>query len=89
MASKSKPSDKSDELDVSTSYEKAIEELEQLVRAMESGDMSLEASLKAYQRGVALAKACQTHLLAAEQQVKVLEADLLRPFEDIEQESDQ
>jgi exodeoxyribonuclease VII small subunit len=66
--------------DVPKSFEQAIAELEKVVASMESGDLSLEASLAAYERGVVLARACQTQLQAAEQQVKVLENDLLRPF---------
>ncbi len=66
--------------DVPTSFEQAIAELEKVVASMESGDLSLEASLAAYERGVVLARACQTQLQAAEQQVKVLEHDLLRPL---------
>lgn len=42
--------------------------------------MSLEASLEAYQRGVALAQICQKRLGAAQQRVQVLEADLLKPM---------
>jgi exodeoxyribonuclease VII small subunit len=49
---------------------------------MESGSLSLEQSLTAYQRGVALSQVCQDRLAHAEQQVKILEAGMLRPFED-------
>jgi exodeoxyribonuclease VII small subunit len=61
--------------------EQALDELERIVTTMESGDLSLEASIDAYQKGVALAKACQQQLQQAEQRVRVLEADLLRPLE--------
>ncbi len=69
-------------------FESAIAELESLVASMESGGMSLEQSLAAYQRGVALSKVCQQRLAAAEQQVKVLEADMLRQLDDIDQADD-
>ncbi|MEQ4618755.1 MAG: exodeoxyribonuclease VII small subunit [Corticimicrobacter sp.] len=62
-------------------FEAALSELEQLAAAMERGDMPLEHSLEAYRRGVALARTCQQQLEQAEQQVKVLEQDLLRPLE--------
>jgi len=62
-------------------FEQAIAELESIVASMERGDLSLEASLTAYERGVVLARACQTQLQQAEQQVKVLEQDLLRPMD--------
>jgi exodeoxyribonuclease VII small subunit len=86
VAGKKKSDDIVEQIDVSQNFEQAIAELEKIVSAMEQGDMSLEGSLAAYQRGVLLAKACQSHLLAAEQQVKVLEDDLLRPFEPGDQE---
>lgn len=66
---------------VPDNFEQALTELEQIVAAMETGDMTLEASLVAYSRAVMLTRACQTQLQAAEQHVKVLEQDLLRPFE--------
>jgi exodeoxyribonuclease VII small subunit len=61
-------------------FESALAALEALVAKMESGDLSLEASLESYERGVALSKICQEQLSKAEQQVRILEADLLKPF---------
>lgn len=61
-------------------FESALAALEALVAKMESGDLSLEASLLAYEQGVALSKICQEQLSKAEQQVRMLEADLLKPF---------
>lgn len=67
--------------DVATlSYEAAVAELETLVGAMERGDLTLEESLAAYQRGAALAAAAQARLKDAEAQVRVLEEGLLKPF---------
>lgn len=62
-------------------FETALSELEALVVTMESGSLALEQSLAAYRRGVALTRICQQRLAQAEQQVKVLEAGVLRPFE--------
>lgn len=62
------------------SYEAASAELEKIVAAMEAGQMSLEASLAAYQRGAELLQYCQNKLQAAQQQVKILEADMLKNF---------
>jgi exodeoxyribonuclease VII small subunit len=62
------------------SFESALTELEELVAAMEGGQMTLEASLAAYKRGAELLKHCQGLLQEAEQQVKVLEGDTLRDF---------
>lgn len=63
-------------------YEGALAELEQLVQHLESGELSLEQSINAYQRGVELAKVCQQRLEKAEQQVKVLQGQLLKPLSD-------
>jgi exodeoxyribonuclease VII small subunit len=62
------------------SFEAASAELEKIVTAMETGQMSLEASLSAYQRGIELLQYCQNKLQGAQQQVKILEADMLKNF---------
>jgi exodeoxyribonuclease VII small subunit len=56
-------------------FETALEELETLVEALEGGDLSLEDSLKAFERGVALTRHCQEALRAAEQRVAILAGD--------------
>ncbi|HTP63640.1 MAG TPA: exodeoxyribonuclease VII small subunit [Burkholderiales bacterium] len=61
-------------------FEKALEELENLVARMEDGRLSLEQSLAAHKRGLELAKQCRERLEAAQQQVRVLEGDVLKPF---------
>ena len=53
-------------------FEKALEELESLVEKMEQGDLGLEESLKHFERGIALTRACQKTLTEAEQKVKIL-----------------
>ncbi len=55
-----------------TSFEQAYTELERIVAQMESGQMPLDASLEAYQRGNALLEFCQKSLAEVEQQVKIL-----------------
>ena len=62
-------------------FESAMRELEQLIAGMENGDLPLEASLQAYQRGAFLVKYCQTQLQKVQEQVKIVEADMVRPFE--------
>jgi exodeoxyribonuclease VII small subunit len=62
------------------SFEAASTELEAIVSAMEAGQMTLEASLSAYKRGVELLHYCQTTLQNAQQQIRVLEADMLKDF---------
>lgn len=55
-----------------TLFEESLTELEQLVEQMEQGDISLEESLKAFERGVTLTRTCQKALSDAEQKVQVL-----------------
>jgi exodeoxyribonuclease VII small subunit len=62
------------------SFEAASAELEKIVTAMEAGQMSLEASLSAYQRGAELLQYCQNKLQGAQQQVRMLEAGMLKDF---------
>jgi len=61
-------------------FESALGELEALVEKMETGELSLEAALAAYQRGMVLTSFCQKLLNAAEQQVKLLENGQLKDF---------
>jgi exodeoxyribonuclease VII small subunit len=63
------------------SFEVAMGELESLVQRMEGGRLPLEESLAAYQRGVVLVKYCREALGQVAQRVRILEADLLQPFE--------
>ena len=53
-------------------FEASLEELEGLVERMEEGELSLEESLKAYERGIALSRACQKSLDTAEQRIQIL-----------------
>ena len=62
------------------SFEAASAELESIVTKMEAGQMPLEASLAAYKRGIELLQYCQNTLQSAQQQVRILEADMLKNF---------
>ena len=62
------------------SFEKALAELEEIVAKMEDGGLSLEQSLAAHKRGLELAKHCRERLEAAQQQVRVLEGEVLKPL---------
>ena len=53
-------------------FENALDELENLVTAMEEGELSLEESLAAFEKGIKLTRECQTALQKAEQKVQVL-----------------
>ncbi len=61
-------------------FEQAMAELEQLVAQMEAGELPLEASVAAYQRGSELVKHCAAQLERVERQVKLLEGTMLKPF---------
>ncbi|OUS74058.1 exodeoxyribonuclease VII small subunit [Pseudoalteromonas sp. A601] len=54
------------------SFEQALEELTVIVTGMEQGDLSLEQSLKQFERGIALANASSNKLQQAEQKVAIL-----------------
>ena len=53
-------------------FETSLDELEQLVQKMEKGDLSLDDSLAAYERGVGLYRRCQSALEEAELRVRLL-----------------
>lgn len=52
--------------------EASMQALEALVTRMESGDLSLEESLAAFEKGIALSRQCQQALESAEQKVRIL-----------------
>jgi len=71
-------------------FEAALEKLEELVSAMEEGDLSLEDSLKSFEEGIKLTRECQAALEKAEQRVQKLldEAGNTAPLELDEPEQD-
>ena len=56
-------------------FETAIEQLESLVNTMESGELTLEESLQAFEQGIKLTRDCQAKLANAEQKVQMLLQD--------------
>ncbi len=64
-------------------FEQALAELEKIVSRMECGELSLEQALATHKRGIELARFCQQRLEAAQQQVKVLEGEVLKPLADL------
>jgi exodeoxyribonuclease VII small subunit len=62
------------------SYEAAFAELEQIVQQMESGELALEASLAAYERGAYLRQFCEQKLKAIEQRISVIDGDDKKPY---------
>lgn len=55
-------------------FEQSIAELEDIVRQLEKGDLSLEESLQQFEKGIGLARHCQDTLNKAEQKITVLTA---------------
>ena len=68
------------------SFEGALAELEKIVARMEGGELSLAEALATHRRGLELARFCQQKLEAAQQQVKVLEGEVLKPLADAVQQ---
>ena len=73
MSKTSKPTPKN--------FEAALAELDLLVEKMESGQLPLEESLTAYQRGTELLKYCEGVLKDAEQKIRVLDGGELKDFQ--------
>jgi len=63
-----------------STYEEAMAELERLVARLESGDLPLDQLLSGYQRGAALLQHCREKLQAVEDQIKVLDDGVLKPW---------
>jgi len=68
------------------SFEKAINDLEKIVKSLESGDLPLEKALEKFEAGIKLSRYCSEKLDDAEKRVTLLMADetgetLERPFD--------
>jgi exodeoxyribonuclease VII small subunit len=78
--------------DTKPDFEQSLATLESLVERMESGELSLEESLSAFEQGIQLTKSCQQALRDAEQRVKILieqnGSEALRDFADEAADSD-
>ena len=61
-------------------FDTLFSELEKLVKKMERTDIVLEEAVATYQRGVELVRLCQDKLGAAEQQLKIFDEGVLKPF---------
>ncbi|HEY3738851.1 MAG TPA: exodeoxyribonuclease VII small subunit [Bryobacteraceae bacterium] len=57
---------------VQASFEAGLDELERVVKEMESGDLPLERSLELFEKGMALSEACRKQLEEAETRVEKL-----------------
>ncbi|TPW34922.1 exodeoxyribonuclease VII small subunit [Oecophyllibacter saccharovorans] len=65
------------------SFEGALAELEQIVRGLESGQMPLEETISAYERGAALRRHCETRLEEAEMRVRAIVRNGAQDLQDI------
>ncbi|QQR80017.1 MAG: exodeoxyribonuclease VII small subunit [Deltaproteobacteria bacterium] len=73
----------------SEKFEVSLQKLEDLVQKLESGDLSLEDSMKAFEEGMALVKSCEVRLTEAQKRVEILMKDksgnqTIQNFEDVE-----
>ncbi len=69
-------------------FEEVVEELERMVEQLESGELSLEDSLAAFENGVRLVKLCNQKLTEVERKIELLVKDKdgklqLKPLEDL------
>ncbi|MFJ1269828.1 exodeoxyribonuclease VII small subunit [Legionella lytica] len=67
-------------------FEQSIGELEEIVRQLEKGELTLEDSLKQFEKGISLARRCQDVLQQAEQKIEILTTaqSSAEPFSDDE-----
>ena len=68
----SKPPPASPEQTAPADFERSLAELETIVAKLEQGDLSLDESLRHFERGVQLTRVCQSALKQAEQKVEIL-----------------
>mgnify|MGYP000589363952 FL=1 len=66
-----------------SSYEEALQELEQLLAKLESGQLPLDQLLTHYQRGASLLAFCRERLTAIENQISVLDEGALKPWDGV------
>ncbi|CEG57709.1 exodeoxyribonuclease VII small subunit [Legionella fallonii] len=70
-------------------FEQSVTELEEIVKQLEKGELSLEDSLKQFEKGISLARRCQDVLHQAEQRIETLTAaNTTLELKSDEQESD-
>lgn len=73
-------------------FESALSELENIIEQLESGDLSLDESLKAFESGIKLTRDCQQRLSEAEQKVQKLVAEQgqlkLEDFDELDDSDD-
>lgn len=63
-------------MSTTTPFESSLKELEKIVRELESGEVSLDESLKKFESGIELYKKCRSTLETAEKKIKILSDSL-------------
>lgn len=63
------------------SFEEAIKRLEEIVDALEHGDVPLDKALNLYEEGIQLSRTCSENLKAAELRIKTLSKDMKGQFQ--------
>ena len=85
MPKSTKPDTPAADVSPVAQFEQSLDELEQLVAKMEGGELSLDESLRSFERGIALFRSCQSALEQTEARVKLLldpgRPESARPFE--------
>ena len=81
MAAKTKSKSKTVFPPDTLTFEQAFQELDELVKQLEAGELSLDESLALYERGQALAARCQHLLETAELKIQTLTAEGVKDFE--------
>jgi exodeoxyribonuclease VII small subunit len=86
--SKSKlPSAESNKPELKLSFEESLKRLEQIVQILEEGKSSLEDSIKLYEEGMTLGRACMTQLNEAKLKLKKIQKDSNGVFEETDLET--
>ena len=69
-----------------TTFEEAMNRLEEIARSLETGDTTLEDSIKIYEEGIKLLEFCQAKLNEADKKVQVLSRTAEGEFEKTDME---
>ena len=69
-------------------YEEAVKELENILEALEQGEISLDEAIKLFEKSVELSKTCFEKIKTTEGKVEIIKKELeqitIKPFTDIE-----
>jgi exodeoxyribonuclease VII small subunit len=69
-------------------FEKSLARLEEITQKLESGELSLDESLKLFEEGISLSRFCQKKLTETEQKIEVLKSSDMDDFSEEELKDD-